>query len=99
MIDILGEDPLRGARVLMKKEQKYSLALDDISNHYYSMKGVVDMRTKYKKKFICSDMQTPAGLYCIKNRMYFCNSIEYTLTEKGLDKVAEGEFYSILEDV
>lgn len=98
MINILGEDPNRGTNVIMKKEQKYSLSLNDISNHYYSTKGVVDMRTKYKKKFLCSDMHTPAGLYCIKNRMYFCNSIEYTITEKGLDKVAEGEFYSILEE-
>lgn len=85
-----------GSWEMVRKQQKYSLELDEIYRRYYTPKGLVNKKVKLKKKFLCDDVITPNGLYCINNKIYFCDSIEYTINEKGLDKVATGEFYPIL---
>lgn len=83
---------------LYQKEQKYGLKLsgeNSLSEHYYSSELLMQDEYYYNINFAVNEIIEP-GQTVLRNRRMFCSSIEYTITDKGVDPIAQGEFYEII---
>lgn len=62
---------------------------------YYQNDEKIDTSIEYSFKFITNKTYDLRQIFVIRNKKYFCKEIRYTITPKGLDKVAEGIFYLV----
>lgn len=62
---------------------------------YYQNDEKIDTSIEYSFKFITNRTYDLRQIFVIRNKKYFCKEIRYTITPKGLDKVAEGVFYLV----
>ncbi len=62
---------------------------------YYQNDEKIDTSIEYSFKFITNKTYDLRQIFVIRNKKYFCKEIRYTITPKGLDKVAEGVFYLV----
>ena len=62
---------------------------------YYQDNKKIDTTIEYSFKFITNKTYDLRQIFVIRNKKYFCKEIRYTITPKGLDKVAEGVFYLV----
>ena len=62
---------------------------------YYQNDQKIDTSIEYSFKFITNKTYDLKQIFVIRNKKYFCKEIRYTITPKGLDKVAEGIFYLV----
>ena len=62
---------------------------------YYQDDKKIDTTIEYSFKFITNKTYDLRQIFVIRNKKYFCKEIRYTITPKGLDKVAEGVFYLV----
>ena len=62
---------------------------------YYQDDKKIDTTIEYSFKFITNKTYDLRHIFVIRNKKYFCKEIRYTITPKGLDKVAEGIFYLV----
>ena len=62
---------------------------------YYQDDEKIDTSIEYSFKFITNKTYDLRQIFVIRNKKYFCKEIRYTITPKGLDKVAEGIFYLV----
>ena len=62
---------------------------------YYQNDEKIDTSIEYSFKFITNRTYDLRQIFVIRNKKYFCKEIRYTITPKGLDRVAEGIFYLV----
>lgn len=62
---------------------------------FYKDDQKIDTSIEYSFKFITNKTYDLRQIFVIRNKKYFCKEIRYTITPKGLDKVAEGVFYLV----
>lgn len=62
---------------------------------FYKDDQKIDTSIEYRFKFITNKTYDLRQIFVIRNKKYFCKEIRYTITPKGLDKVAEGVFYLV----
>ena len=46
-------------------------------------------------KFVTKKLHDPLGKFLIKNQLYACQQIKYTIDAKGFQPIAEGQFYKL----
>lgn len=49
----------------------------------------------YVVSFVTQNIFDVRQQFCIKNQLYACKQIKYTITARGFDRIAEGEFYKL----
>lgn len=87
-------------------EQPYDMSLidrqringDPLKNlyaKYYSDTPVVTVNKTTIVNFVTDTLADVLKTFLIKNQLFACKQIKYTITAKGFDKIAEGEFYKL----
>lgn len=83
--------------------QKYDLSLFDLKEpnavNYYSVlykeKTNISVAEQYNFSFVAQKLFNPEKVFLIKNQLFACKQIKYTITARGFEKIAEGEFYKL----
>lgn len=65
--------------------------------HYYFYRNIPAILTSNTTvvNFIPRRVFDPLNRFLIKNQLYACKQIKYTITARGFDRIAEGEFYKL----
>lgn len=65
--------------------------------HYYFYRNIPAILTSNTTvvNFIPGRVFDPLNRFLIKNQLYACKQIKYTITARGFDRIAEGEFYKL----
>lgn len=100
-------NPISPSSWLIDSEQPYDLALrarkhNDMSEvkNLYSVfyKGVaeIEISNTTSVNFVFGKMiKNVLKTFLIKNQLFACKQIKYTITARGFEKIAEGEFYKL----
>lgn len=88
---------INGTQGLINMPLNYTLALagdDGLYNKVYKNKREIDTSVEYIFRFVVTErLYDLKNLFCIRNKLYYCKQIKYTISPKGYDKIAEGIFY------
>ena len=71
----------------------YSLRLTDRNQGVRPEYLNADLKTKYTFKFLSDSVPDPTAVFSIRGKRYLCGKITVTISEDGLSRLMEGEFY------
>lgn len=71
----------------------YSLRLSDRNAGVRLEYLNADLKTKYTFKFLSDSVPDPTAVFSIRGKRYLCGKITATISEDGLSRIMEGEFY------
>lgn len=71
----------------------YSLRLGDRNRDVREEYRNADLKTKYTFKFLSDSVPDPSAVFSIRGKLYLCGKITATVSERGLSRLMEGEFY------
>lgn len=71
----------------------YSLRLTDRNQGVRPEYLNADLKTKYTFKFLSDSVPDPTAVFSIHGKRYLCGKITATISEDGLSRLMEGEFY------
>lgn len=69
--------------------------MKNLYNTFYKNTPSVVVSNPTVIKFVSDSMHNPLDKFLIRNQLYACKQIKYTVTAKGFDKIAEGTFYKL----
>lgn len=69
--------------------------VENLYKEFYTDSSVIDTAVLYALRFVVNGLLDALQPFLIKNQNFACKQIKYTITAKGFDKIAEGEFYKL----
>lgn len=81
------------------KKSKYSLRLSDKSMKPFNGLPGIDDKTKYTFTIYADEFPDINAIFLIHGKKYICKRLESEITETGMSKRIQGEFYRIKSDI
>lgn len=83
--------------------QKFDMSLFDLQEadavnyfaQFYKEKTEISLAELYNFTFVPGRLLNAEKLFLIKNQLFVCKQIKYTITADGFAKIADGEFYKL----
>ena len=69
--------------------------VDNLYKEFYTDSSVIETAVLYALQFVANGIFDALQPFLIKNQNFACKQIKYSITARGFEKIAEGEFYKL----
>lgn len=80
---------------LMPLKDENNNKIKNLNSQFYEQSTPIETAHTYVVTFVTDQMFDAKQQFLIKNQLFACKQIKYTITARGFEKIAEGEFYKL----
>ena len=77
------------------KNRQASGYIENLYKEFYADSTEINTAVLYALQFVANGIFDALQPFLIKNQNFACKQIKYTITARGFEKIAEGEFYKL----